>query len=627
MADSPDELQALRAQVAALTARIYQLEQVSGISAEPKPQPAPPTQQRPSVPTIGSTLQPSLSSQPGAGSRPPKAPAPSSTPFTQPKVILQSTFTKQDADLEKTIGQFWLNRIGIVALLVGVSYFLKYAFENNWIGPAGRIAIGLLAGIGLIVWSEKFRSRGHAAFSYSLKAAGIGTLYLSLWGAFQVYHLIPAAAAFGAMVIVTAATIVLALTQDAELLASFALAGGFATPVLLSTGENHEVALFSYVALLDTAILEMSIFKPWRRLLWGSFVGTILLYIGWYSDYYSKDQRILTVCFTALFFAIFAAIPLASPYEESKRFTGPSVTLTLIPLFNAVAFFLALYEMYMGENATLTWFALALAAFYLAIAAAFKKRFPKQDTTFIHLLHVAIAITFITIAIPLKLEGQWITISWLIESAVLLWISVKTQTNFLRYLASLALVLGLFRLLFYDHFQTETLLFNLRFFTYLIAIAVLGGIAFFGKRLASEQEMPLINLAAVGVNFLALIALTLEVSDYFARRMQSSGNRFLFYHQHQLALERDFTYSAIWLIYGVVLMTIGFQKRSAFVRWQALILIAFTIAKVFMYDVSQLGGTYRIISFIALGAVLLAISFIYQRDWLKLSSGSSEKSA
>jgi uncharacterized membrane protein len=210
---------------------------------------------------------------------------------------------------------------------------------------------------------------------------------------------------------------------------------------------------------------------------------------------------------------------------------------------------------------------------------------------------------------------------------VLLWISVKTQTNFLRYLASLALVLGLFRLLFYDHFQTETLLFNLRFFTYLIAIAVLGGIAFFGKRLASEQEMPLINLAAVGVNFLALIALTLEVSDYFARRMQSSGNRFLFYHQHQLALERDFTYSAIWLIYGVVLMTIGFQKRSAFVRWQALILIAFTIAKVFMYDVSQLGGTYRIISFIALGAVLLAISFIYQRDWLKLSSGSSEKSA
>jgi uncharacterized membrane protein len=625
MAGSPDELEALKAQVAALTARVYQLEQSNGIRAEPKAQPTTPLPQQPVVPAMGSVPQPSLS-PPDAGSHAPNTAAPPPKPFMQSKLNLGSALTKQDAGLEKTIGQFWLNRIGIVALLVGVSYFLKYAFENNWIGPAGRIAIGLLAGIGLIVWSEKFRSRGHLAFSYSLKAAGIGTLYLSLWGAFQVYHLIPAAAAFAAMVIVTAATIVLALTQDAELLASFALAGGFATPVLLSTAENHEVALFSYIALLDLAILEMSIFKPWRRLLWGSFVGTMLLYIGWCSDYYSKDQRILTVCFTALFFAIFAAIPLLSPYEESKRFTGPSVTLTLIPLFNAVAFFLALYQMYQGENVTLTWYALALAAFYLGIAASFKKRFPKQDTTFIHLLHVAMAITFITIAIPLKLEGQWITISWLVESAVLLWISVKTQVNFLRYLASIALVLGLFRLLFYDHFQTETLLFNLRFFTYLIAIAVLGGIAFFGKRLASEQEMPLIDLAAVGVNLLALIALTLEVSDYFARRMQASGDRFLFYRQNQLTLARDFTYSAIWLIYGVVLMTIGFQKRSAFVRWQALILIAFTIAKVFMYDVSQLGGTYRIVSFIALGAVLLAISFIYQRDWLKLSSDSSEKS-
>jgi uncharacterized membrane protein len=625
MAGSPDELEALKAQVAALTARVYQLEQSNGIRAEPKAQPTTPLPQQPVVPAMGSLPQPSLS-PPDAGSHAPNTAAPPPKPFMPSKLNLESALTKQDAGLEKTIGQFWLNRIGIVALLVGVSYFLKYAFENNWIGPAGRIAIGLLAGIGLIVWSEKFRSRGHLAFSYSLKAAGIGTLYLSLWGAFQVYHLIPAAAAFAAMVIVTAATIVLALTQNAELLASFALAGGFATPVLLSTGENHEVALFSYIALLDLAILEMSIFKPWRRLLWGSFVGTMLLYIGWCSDYYSKDQRILTVCFTALFFAIFAAIPLLSPYEESKRFTGPSVTLTLIPLFNAVAFFLALYQMYQGENLTLTWYALALAAFYLGIAASFKKRFPKQDTTFIHLLHVAMAITFITIAIPLKLEGQWITISWLVESAVLLWISVKTQVNFLRYLASIALVLGLFRLLFYDHFQTETLLFNLRFFTYLIAIAVLGGIAFFGKRLASEQEMPLIDLAAVGVNLLALIALTLEVSDYFARRMQASGDRFLFYRQNQLTLARDFTYSAIWLIYGVVLMTIGFRKRSAFVRWQALILIAFTIAKVFMYDVSELGGTYRIVSFIALGAVLLAISFIYQRDWLKLSSDSSEKS-
>ena len=617
MAGPQDEIDALTKQVAALTARVYQLEQLNGIVSEPRAQAIPREPQSPAPPTAA-TIPPPSSHQAGT--------VPRSTQPTPSQPSLRSAFTKDEAGLEKKIGQFWLNRIGIVAVLVGVSYFLKFAFESNWIGPGGRIAIGLLAGIGLILWSERFRNRGHVAFSYSLKAVGIGTLYLSLWGAFQVYHLIPSAAAFLAMISVTGATIVLALNQDAELLASFALAGGFATPVLLSTGQNHEVVLFSYVALLDIAILAMAIFKPWRRLLWGSFAGTIILYIGWYSDYYTKDQRALTICFATLFAAIFAAIPLASAYEKSRRFNGPSVTLTLIPLLNAAGFFLALYAMYEDEKVTLTWFALALAAVYLVVAASFKQRFSKQDTTFIRLLHVAIAIAFITIAIPLKLNGQWITISWLVESAVLLWVSVRTQTNFLRYLASGALSLGILRLLFFDHFRTEMLVFNLRFFTYLVAIAVLGGIAAFGKQHASEKEMPFIYLSVVGLNLLALIALTLEVSDIFSRRITEAGaNRFAFYHQ--LALARDFTYSAVWLVYGAALMTVGFRKRSAFVRWQALVLIAFTIGKVFVYDVSQLGGSYRIVSFIALGAVLLGISFIYQRDWLKLSADSSEKSA
>jgi uncharacterized membrane protein len=235
--DSPqDELDVLKTQVAALTARVYQLEQISGASSEARPQAIPSAQQPlPSPPAPKPTLRPPAA-EVAVGSTSPDTIASPQRPSGRSQPHFQSSLKYEDTGLEKKIGQFWLNRIGIVAVLVGVSYFLKYAFENNWIGPGGRVAIGLLAGIGLVIWSEKFRDRGHLAFSYSLKAAGIGTLYLSLWGAFQIYHLLPAGAAFSAMVIVTAATIVLALTQDAELLASFALAGGFATPVLLSTG-------------------------------------------------------------------------------------------------------------------------------------------------------------------------------------------------------------------------------------------------------------------------------------------------------------------------------------------------------------------------------------------------------
>ena len=156
---------------------------------------------------------------------------------------------RSQAELESKIGGHWLNRVGVLAVLIGVSYFLKYAFDNAWIGPAGRVLIGLLAGLAGVFWSEDLRRKGYASFSYSLKAAGIGILYLSLWASSQLYHLIPNPLAFVAMMMVTAATVGLALWQNAEVIAGFAVLGGLITPVALSTGENNPFGLFSSVSL------------------------------------------------------------------------------------------------------------------------------------------------------------------------------------------------------------------------------------------------------------------------------------------------------------------------------------------------------------------------------------------
>lgn len=621
MANPQEELDALKAQVATLTARIYTLEQRLGITA-------PVSLEAPVAPPSPSTVKPEPQAPPSIPARPAMPPAPPS--FTTLDAIRRPE-AKEEGSLEKKIGQYWLNRVGIIAVLVGVSYFLKYAFDNHWIGPLGRVAIGLLIGIALILWSERFRKRGHAPFSYSLKAIGIGTLYLSLWYAFQVAEprLISVEVAFAAMVLVTASTIVLALTQNAQLLAAFALIGGFSTPALLSTHQNHEIFLFSYVALLDLAVLVMAIVKPWRRLFWGSFTGTLILVCGWSFEFYTKEQRVVTTLFAALFTAIFASIPLVTPFARSKRVSGPAVTLLLLPLFNAAWFFLALYGMYWPEKNKLTAFALVLAAAYLAISAAFTWRVQAKEGQVVTLLHIAIAIVFITIAVPLKLSQHWITIGWLVESAVLLWIAVRTRTDFLRFLAGAALVLGLFRLLVIDeqHWTPQTLIFNVRFATYLVAIAILGGIVYFGCRHGSEQEQPFVQLAAIGLNVLALIALTGEAYYYYLQRhAQLDLTATYDVDYRQLDLARNFSYSAIWLLYGAGLMVFGFWQQTAFVRWQALVLIAVTIVKVFVYDVSQLDKGYRILSFIALGVVLLAISFIYQRDWLKLSGRSSGKS-
>src|SRR5215471_16478781 len=224
---SQNDLEAIRRILAELTARVYRIERELQIQPEAVTRAA--ATEPAELPPKPSPIVP-VSTQP----QPPGAPVPHIAPPATATVPAEI-----ETDLESRIGSHWLNRIGIAALLVGVSYFLKFAFDNNWIGPAGRVTIGLLAGIAVVIWSERFRAKGYRAFSYSLKAVGIGALYLSLWAAFQVYSLIPSGAAFAMMLAVTTATAAMAWAQDAQLLAAFALTGGFATPVLLATGQNR----------------------------------------------------------------------------------------------------------------------------------------------------------------------------------------------------------------------------------------------------------------------------------------------------------------------------------------------------------------------------------------------------
>jgi uncharacterized membrane protein len=627
MANPQDELEALRAQVASLTARVHRLEQSAGVEPQFSGTPAAATPQQPITRSTAEQPPISVSREDTERRTFPLQPPPPPMPRIPPKPgvappKLAQTAHRSSQDLEGAIGKLWLNRIGIIAILIGVAYFLKYAFDNRWIEERGRIAIGLIAGIAVILWSERFRSKGSPAFSYSLKAVGIGILYLSLWAASQRYHLVPPSVAFVAMILVTASAITLALTQDAEILAVYAMIGGFSTPALVSTGENHEIILFSYVTLLDLAILAMVSFKPWRRIVWGAMLGTAVMYIGWEDRYYDLTERTVTVLFASAFFAIFALVPLLTPLTRSRWHRGYSITLTLLPLVNAGAFFCALYAMYSSEVVTLTWYALALAAVYLFLSSQFKRRVGSDPDVVktVNLLHVAVAIVFITIAIPLKLEAHWITIGWLVESAVLLAIGVKAKSDLLRIFAGCALALGVCRLLFIDDFSTQTLVFNARFATFLVAIAIMAGIVAAGERYASEKEMPLVKLAGIALNLLALIALTREANDYFSRHIaELYQQRNMYDTSRQLEIARDFSFSAIWIIYGAALMVIGFWKRSAFIRWQAMVLVAVTIGKVFLYDSRYLQQIYRILSFITLGVMLMAISYAYHRDWFKLS--------
>jgi uncharacterized membrane protein len=620
MDTSHSDLEAIRKLLADLTARVYRIEHK--LEMDPRS-----VERPPAVATTAAPLQPLETNSAAAPFTPPPTPPP-----LRPNIPIQTArpaVVESEADLESRIGSHWLNRIGIAALLIGISYFLKFAFDNNWIGATGRVTIGLLAGIALVIWSERFRSKGYKAFSYSLKAVGIGAMYLSLWAAFHLFSLVPSGVAFVMMLVVTAATAAMALAQDAQILAAFAITGGFSTPLLLSTGQDRELALFAYVAVLDLATLAMVAFKPWRRLLVLSYVGTLLLYVGWYSTFYTRDHLGLTLAFATLFFAIFAIAPLITHQTEGERAVSAAIPAVLA-FVNAGAYFLQAYVMIQEVDKTyMAWFALGLAAVYIFLSRQVHSRALSPDAAeILHFLHLAVAIGFITVAIPIRLDAHWITLGWFVEAGVLLWVADRIKSDFLNVFALGALALGVVRLLLLDNFATTQLLFNLRMATYAVAVAVLGTVVWYGAKRADESRT-IAAIALVALNVLALIALSREVTDYYARQMmvyRPATNQWTYGGDFQrIGIERDFTYSALWMAYGAMLIVVGFLRRSAFVRWQALLLIAATIGKVFVYDLSQLDRGYRIVSFIVLGVLLLAISFVYQRDWLQLSARTGAK--
>lgn len=514
---------------------------------------------------------------------------------------------RESQNLESRIGSQVFNRIGVLALLIGAAWALKLAIDNQWVGPAGRVILGLLAGAGIVLWSERFRQKGFSVFSYSLKAVGSGALYLSLWASFQLYHLLPAVVVFAAMLGVTAWNAWMAWAQDGELLAAYAIAGGFATPGLLSTGQNHAVFLFSYMLVLSASVVVLLAFKLWPRLLLGSLTAVTLYTVGWYSHYFTADQFWLISMFAAGLFLLFATVPLVRSEAKSGEF---SVWAPLgAALYGSLTFYSLLQDS--GRHDWLAWGAVAFAAFYLLLMRVQARVKPNPVSEAIHL---TLAIVFLTIAIPLKASGRWITLGWLAEGIALYWVAVARLGEAtpgirfsLRWLSLGALTLGYagaLSLPWWTVSGTAPFL-NARFATELFAMAALGFVIFLDVR-RKQYEVPAI--LSVALNLLLLVAMRREIFAF-----QPAGR-----YEESIALE--FTFSAFMMLHGAALLAIGFWRRSAFVRWQGLVLLVATIAKVFLYDMRSLSQGYRVLSFIGLGALLMAVSFVYQKDWLGLKA-------
>lgn len=612
--DGP-ELQRLREQVALLTQRVYRLEQLLSEQTSAHAEQASSNIHTACAPVANSSALPSaprVENLPNEDRIPVQhAPMPQAIP-------------RQQESLESRIGGRWLNRVGVVAVLIGAGLFLQYAFENHWIGPSTRVLIGLLAGAGAVAWSERVRRQGMLTFSYSMKAVGAGLLYLSLWAGCQVYGLMPVQVAFCAMVLVTALIAWLAVTQSAELLAGLALLGGVLTPVLLSTEHSEEAALFTYLLVLGMAAVAVQRWKQWPRIAAGAWLGTTMLYVAWFNQFYHPEAFDLTIAFLAAFFLLFALAPLlAGAHGDTEPAAVRMNWWTLLTVANTVGFFVGMQELESGH----AYRTVLLAIMMLALSFATERRYAGARTRMsLARVQFGLGLALLIVAVPVRFDADGQPIGWLLEAAVFYAFGVLTRRELARAFGAIALGLAALYVLFemWEHTQPH-LLMNERFALYIGVIVILGSMLWCERERFGEVPPQFLLLGLVALNLLALIALNLEVRDYYRQEIAglvrqygetvSSAYRSA---RRSLNTAEDFTHSAVWMLYGVALMWMGFARRAAVLRWQALVLIGATVLKVFFYDLAVLERGYRIASFIVLGAILLGISYVYQKDWLGL---------
>jgi uncharacterized membrane protein len=514
-----------------------------------------------------------------------------------------TTPNQNDGGFEAVIAGRWLNYVGILALLFAVTFFLKYAFDNNWVGPRGRVGIGLLMGSALYPWSHWLLDRGYKYFSEGIAALGAAVLYLSLWAGWHYYAVFSQSTAFALMIVVTAATMIVAVGRNSERIAFLALIGGLLTPMLVSTSENHEVALFTYLTILGAGVLGIAWVRNWKSLPPAQFVATLIYFWGWYSDFYRADELTTTIVLATVFFILFATLPVIRSWREGEL-SGLESGIVLV---NSLAYLVALRQMLWPQNRwALTVAVLALAAAHLGAERLLPEK-RGEELRVARILYAGLALTFVTLAIPIRLDGRWITIAWGVEGAVLIWSGLRVHFVAMRWVGFVMFAVVAGRLAVVS-IPAGDFLMNARFATFAIAVACILAACYFASAAwpdLSEAEKTAYRISAIGANVLALVALSLEFWDAFGRMPSLGIDRG---HAQELAL------SMLWLVYALGLLGAGLWKKSQAMRWQALVLLGVVIVKVFLFDLSFLEKFYRIVSFALLGLALLLISFYYQRQ-------------
>lgn len=331
----------------------------------------------------------------------------------------------EKSNIEKFIGENLISKIGIIILVIGVAIGAKYAIDNNLISPLMRIVLGYAMGIGLVGLAIRLKPK-YLNFSAVLLSGGMAIMYFITFFAHSLYALINQPTAFVLMLIFTVFAVASALNFNRQVIAHIGLVGAYAIPFLLSDDSGNYAFLFGYIAIINIGILAISVLRYWKPIFYSSYIVTWLTFYGWYLLRYSADSHFsLAFFFLTVFFLIFYLTFIAYKLVSKENLQFENVSLVTANAFIYYGLGYSILNSREGFENLSGMFTMANAAIHFAFAFTISRlKLAAQDLVY---LTAALVLTFITIAVPVQLDGNFITLIWSAEAAILFWIGRTKQ--------------------------------------------------------------------------------------------------------------------------------------------------------------------------------------------------------
>lgn len=402
--------------------------------------------------------------------------------ITEPKA------TGKGFNFEEFIGAKLITIIGVAVLVIGLGIGVKYAIDKDLITPLTRIVLAYVAGGILLALALKLKEK-FKTFSAVLLSGGMASLYFTTYAAYSMYGLFPQMAAFAIMVIFTAFTVFAAMVYSLQVIGIIGLVGAYFVPVLLSDGSGKIEIMFSYMTIINAGIVFLSFKRDWKILNHTAFVLTWLIYSIWYLDKFDYEKHtLLASVFAFLFFLIFYTSTMAYKLMKGEKMGAMDVIRLVSNSFIFFGFGYATLDHGSGSN-FLGLFTVANALVHLVFSyLVFRNKI--LDRNLFYFL-IALVLSFITIAVPVQLEGNWVTLFWVAEALILFYIGRTRTVGFYEVLSFVMIFFAVFSLwhdwseyydswYFLDEIQKQRISFvNMQFFTSVFTTLSLASVLYY----------------------------------------------------------------------------------------------------------------------------------------------------